>query len=195
MAAAAQRSGRGGGSAATMAVQQQRGGGTAAARRQCGVGGSRGGSLAAARWQRGGGGSFPSAWRRWQKHGGSDGGGGGGSAAAVVAGWQQRGGIKQRGVVFLCKRMCLAPLASCTVSKKPQRHKDFLRRREGQTTHYGLHKILCCTATKGHSLYWGNIYIFWLNYCRKSYVLPQPPRCIYVSGLGKILWPNIQVDT
>ncbi len=38
--------------------------------------------------------------------------------------------------------------------------------------------------------------IFWLNYCRKSYILPKPPKCIYVLwGLGKILWLNIQVDT
>jgi hypothetical protein len=33
------------------------------------------------------------------------------------------------------------PLA---LSLKPQRHKDFLRRREGQTAHYGLRKILRC---------------------------------------------------
>ncbi len=25
----------------------------------------------------------------------------------------------------------------------------------------------------------------WLNYCKKSCVLPKPPRCIYVRGLGK----------
>ncbi len=30
----------------------------------------------------------------------------------------------------------------------------------------------------------------WLNYCRKSYVLPKPRRCTYVWGLGKILWSN-----
>ncbi len=110
-----QRSGGGSGSTAIAAVQRQRGGGAAAARWRRGIGGSGGGSLAAARRQRGGGGSFPSAWRRWQNCGGGN--GVGSSVAAVVAGWQQRGGGKQRGVVFLClKRICLAPLASCAVS-------------------------------------------------------------------------------
>ncbi len=31
---------------------------------------------------------------------------------------------------------------------------------------------------------------FWLNYCRKSYIFPKTPRCIYKRGLGKILWLN-----
>ncbi len=41
------------------------------------------------------------------------------------------------------------PCASCLMhSLKPQQRKDFLRRREGQTTHYGLRKVLRCAATK-----------------------------------------------
>jgi hypothetical protein len=30
---------------------------------------------------------------------------------------------------------------------------------------------------------------FWLNYCRKSYILPKHQRCIYVLGLAGF-WQN-----
>ncbi len=45
----------------------------------------------------------------------------------------------------MCLALRLLPLA---LSLKPQWHKDYLRRREGQTMHYGLRKILCCAASK-----------------------------------------------
>jgi hypothetical protein len=44
--------------------------------------------------------------------------------------------------------LCALRLLSLVLSLKPQWHKDFLRQREGQTTHYGLCKILRCAATK-----------------------------------------------
>ncbi len=44
--------------------------------------------------------------------------------------------------------LCALRLLPLALSLKPQPHKDFLRRREGQTTHYGLRKILHCAATK-----------------------------------------------
>ncbi len=141
-----QRSGGGGGSAATAAAQRQRGGSAAAARQRHGVGGGRGGSLAAARRQCGGGGSFPSARlavaevrrrrRRWRQHGG-------GSSRVAAAWWQQAAQCW-----FFCANVCPLHLLPLALSLKPQRHKVFLRRREGQTTHYGLRKILRCTATK-----------------------------------------------
>ncbi len=43
---------------------------------------------------------------------------------AVVAGWQQHGGGKQRGVVFLCY-VCALRLLPLALPLKPQRHKDF----------------------------------------------------------------------
>jgi hypothetical protein len=43
---------------------------------------------------------------------------------------------------------CALRLLPLALFLKPQRHNDFLRRREGQTTHYGLRKILRCAASK-----------------------------------------------
>ncbi len=51
-------------------------------------------------------------------------------------------------VLFFCANLCALRFLPLALSLKPQRHKDFLRRREGRTTHYGLRKILRCTATK-----------------------------------------------
>jgi hypothetical protein len=52
---------------------------------------------------------------------------------------------QSRCVFFVLCALWLLPLA---LSLKPQWHKDFLRWREGQTTHYGLRKNLRCAASK-----------------------------------------------
>ena len=41
-----------------------------------------------------------------------------------------------------------------------------------------IHRIPCITGLDN---------FFWLNYCRKSFVLPKPPRCIYVRVMYVIL--------
>ncbi len=43
---------------------------------------------------------------------------------------------------------CALRFLPLALSLKPQRHKDCLRQREGQTTHYGLRMILRCAAFK-----------------------------------------------
>jgi hypothetical protein len=75
------------------------------------------------------------------------GGSGGGQGRAVKAAAGEGMSSSNRADVcfFVLCALHLLPLA---LSLKPQRHKDFLRRREGQTTHYGLHKILRCAASK-----------------------------------------------
>jgi hypothetical protein len=73
------------------------------------------------------------------------GGGGRGRAAEAAAGEGMSSGNRADVCFFVLCALRLLPLA---LSLKPQRHKDFLRRREGQTTHYGLRKILPCAATQ-----------------------------------------------
>ncbi len=71
--------------------------------------------------------------------------GGWGRAAEAAAGEGMSSGNRADVCVFVLCALRLLPLA---LSLKPQRHKDFLRRREVQTMHYGLCKILRCTASK-----------------------------------------------
>jgi hypothetical protein len=74
------------------------------------------------------------------------------AVAAAQRRWYQGGSsaVAASSVVLLfCANVCaLHFLPLRCLSLKPQRHKDFLHRREGQTTHYGLRKILHCSATK-----------------------------------------------
>jgi hypothetical protein len=112
------------------------------ARRQggSGGGGSAAAEAAAARQQRQRSGSMAVAQRQCS---------GGGSLAAAR---RQRGGYGSRVAAARWQqaaRCCFFVLTYVpALSLKPQRHKDFLRRREGQTTHYGLCKILRCAAPK-----------------------------------------------
>ncbi len=73
------------------------------------------------------------------------GGGGRGRVAEAAAGEGMSSGNRADACFFVLCALRLLPLA---LSLKPQRHKVFLRRREGQTMHYRLRKILHCTATK-----------------------------------------------
>jgi len=86
-------------------------------------------------------------------------------AGAVVAGgyyggdgqlWRRRKEQRQQSRVIVW--LSLLPLRRLQ-PVKPQRHKDFLRLREGQTEHYGLQALRCVAgkATLSHvSLTWRN---------------------------------------
>jgi hypothetical protein len=74
------------------------------------------------------------------------GGGGGRGRAAEAAAEEGMSSGNRADVCFFV--LCALHLLPLVLSLKPQRHKDFLRRREGQTTHYGLCKILRCAASK-----------------------------------------------
>jgi hypothetical protein len=75
------------------------------------------------------------------------GGGGGGQGRAAMAAAGEGMSIGNRADVCFFG-LCALRLLPLALSLKPQQHKDFLLRREGQTTHYGLRKILHCAATK-----------------------------------------------
>jgi hypothetical protein len=72
-------------------------------------------------------------------------GGGRGRAAEAAAGEGMSSSNRANVCFFVLCALRLLPLV---LSLKPQRHKKNLRRRKGQTTHYGLRKILHCAASK-----------------------------------------------